>query len=79
MSRDLAGKFSGRNTFIQAVEETVKQFYIAAGQCLEAWTPPAPKVKKIQSEDIHEVDEPEEVKLVQVKDPENRIEAISEK
>jgi len=26
-----------------------------------------------------EVDEPEEVKLVQVKDPENRIEAISEK
>ena len=79
LSRDLAGKFSGRNTFIQAVEETVKQFYIAAGQCLEAWTPPAPKVKKIQSEDIHEVDEPEEVKLVQVKDPENRIEAISEK
>lgn len=79
LSRDLAGKFSGRNTFIQAVEETVKQFYIAAGQHLEGWTPPAPKVKKIQREDIHEVDEPDEVKLVEAAGKNDDIAAVSGK
>jgi len=61
LSRDLAGKFSGRSTFIQAVEETVKQFYILAGQYLQPWTPPAPKVEK--EKDIHELDKIETEEL----------------
>lgn len=79
LSRDLAGKFSGRNTFIQTVEDTVKEFYIAVGQNLEAWTPPAPKVEKEKLEDIHDLDEPKTVKLVQVDEPKNKIEAITNK
>ena len=59
LSRDLAGKFSGRNTFIQSVEEAVTDFYAAAGQNLEAWTPPAPKIKEEKHEDIHDVDKPD--------------------
>ncbi len=78
LSRDLAGRFSGRNTFIQAVEETVEEFYIAVGQNLEAWTPPAPKVKKEKHDDIHNLDEPETVRLVQVNEPENQIEAVTD-
>lgn len=56
LSRDLASKFSGRNTFIQAVEETVRDFYVAAGQHLEAWTPPAPKIKNEKKENVYELD-----------------------
>lgn len=52
MSRDLAGKFSGRKTFITAIEDTVTEFYETAGQNLQAWAPSAPKVKKEPSEDV---------------------------
>lgn len=55
MSRDIAGKFSGRSTFIQLVEETVSAFYEVAGQNLQAWTPPAPQVKKEETPDIEEL------------------------
>lgn len=63
LSRDLAGKFSGRNTFIQVVEETVKDFYVSAGQNLEAWTPPAPKVTKAKVDAIHDLDKPEVIEI----------------
>lgn len=67
LSRDLAGKFSGRNTFIQVVEETVKDFYEFAGQNLEAWSPPAPKIKKEKrteaEKEIHELEAPEIIKI----------------
>lgn len=52
MSRDLAGKFSGRSTFITAIEETVSKFYEVAGQNLQSWSPAAPKVKKEPNEDV---------------------------
>ena len=41
--KDLAGKFSGRSTFIQSIEATVTLFYEAVGQNLKAWTPSASK------------------------------------
>ena len=46
MVRDLAGKFSGRSTFIKAVEDVVSRFYEVAGQNLQSWIPKAPKVSK---------------------------------
>lgn len=67
LSRDLAGKFSGRNTFIQSVEETVKDFYALAGQNLEAWTPPAPKVKQHKAQEIHDIDDPEMVEIKELR------------
>ena len=44
MVQDLAGKFSGRSTFIKAVEDVVSRFYEVAGQNLQSWTPKAPKI-----------------------------------
>ena len=38
-----AGKFSGRRTFIEAVEECVQHFYREVGQHLRAWVPIPPK------------------------------------
>lgn len=78
LSRDFAGKFSGRNTFIQAVEEAVKDFYSAAGQYLEGWTPPAPKIKKSKNNDIHEIDEPEKVTLITKDDKASHIQEASD-
>lgn len=43
-SHDLAGRFSGRKTFIEDVEKTVSQFYTNIGQKLLAYQPPAPKM-----------------------------------
>lgn len=78
LSRDIAGKFSGRNTFIEAVEETVTQFYEIAGQNLQAWAPPAPKVKKEKHDDIHDIGDEDTVKLVHTDNSEQKIEAIPE-
>lgn len=39
--------------------KTVKEFYISAGQNLEIWTPPAPKVKKDINKDLHNLDDAE--------------------
>ena len=61
LSKDLAGKFSGRTTFIQATEDTVKEFYGVAGQYLEPWTPPAPKVKSKKQNDVHDIDDEETI------------------
>ena len=38
-----AGKFSGRRTFIEAIEECVPHFYREVGQRLRAWVPMPPK------------------------------------
>jgi len=51
MIRDIAGKFSGRTTFIEELESLVTDFYERVGQNLKAWVPDAPKVKKEDSED----------------------------
>ncbi|MEX2575900.1 MAG: hypothetical protein WD382_04545 [Halofilum sp. (in: g-proteobacteria)] len=50
--RDLAGKFTGRRTFIEQLEQTVPQFYREVGQFLRAWVPPPPKPK--QSSDVEQ-------------------------
>ncbi len=43
--RDLAGKFSGRRTFIEALETIVPEFYEQVGQHLRAWVPRPPKIE----------------------------------
>lgn len=44
MVKDLAGKFSGRKTFIEHVEKNVPQFYEQVGQHLRAWVARPPKL-----------------------------------
>ena len=46
MVRDLAGRFSGRQTFIDDVEAAVPEYYDRVGQHLRAWTPPPPPIEK---------------------------------
>ena len=46
MVRDLAGRFSGRGTFIDDVEAAVPEYYDRVGQHLRAWTPPPPIEKR---------------------------------
>lgn len=50
--RDLAGKFTGRRTFIEHVERVVPEFYQQVGQHLRAWVPPPPKPKKSGAADF---------------------------
>jgi len=57
MVRDLAGKFSGRKTFIQEVKTVVKRFYDEAGEHLQQWVPSAPKVKKSKVNDVVDNDD----------------------
>lgn len=51
MSRDLAGHFSGPQTFIKALEEFVPYFYGDVGQHIQAWVAPPPKVQVTEAED----------------------------
>jgi len=51
MVRDLAGKFSGRRTFIDHIETVVPEFYERVGQHLRAWVPPPPKPRTITESD----------------------------
>ena len=44
MVRDLAGRFSGRKTFIEDVGTAVPEYYDRVGQHLRAWTPPPPPI-----------------------------------
>ncbi len=44
MVRDLAGKFTGRRTFIEHLEAIVPSYYEQVGQHLRAWVPPPPKL-----------------------------------
>jgi hypothetical protein len=47
---DLAGKFAGRRTFIEQLEEVVPLFYKDVGEHLRAYVPPPPKLKEAKSE-----------------------------
>ena len=52
MIRDIAGRFSGRRTFIEDLEKLVPEFYEEVGQHLRPWTPPPPSIAK--DDPIHE-------------------------
>lgn len=41
---DLAGRFSGRKTFIEDLENSIEYFYSHIGQSLKPYQPPAPKM-----------------------------------
>ena len=43
---DLAGKFQGRKTFIEAIEAVIPDFYQRVGEHLKAWVPVPPKLPK---------------------------------
>jgi hypothetical protein len=51
---DLAGKFAGRRTFIEHLEEVVPLFYKDVGEHLRAYVPPPPKLKDAKSADKDE-------------------------
>ena len=57
MIRSLGGRFPGRKTFIEDLENLIPEFYDRVGQNLRSWTPPPPSIDKsdpIQSNDIAE-------------------------
>ena len=57
MIRDIAGRFSGRRTFIEDLENLIPEFYDRIGQNLRPWAPPPPSIDKrdpIQDTDIVE-------------------------
>jgi len=68
MVRDLAGKFSGRSTFIKAVEDVVSRFYEVAGQNLQSWVPRAPKVSKEEEAEAPDLGERETITVVYKED-----------
>ena len=43
---DLAGRFSGRSTFIEDLEKAIPGFYDRVGQNLRKWVPPPPSIEK---------------------------------
>ena len=43
---DLAGRFSGRSTFIEDLEKAIPEFYDRIGQKLRPWIPPPPSIEK---------------------------------
>lgn len=43
---DLAGRFGGGRTFIEALEDVVPQFYERVGQHLRAWVPAPPRISE---------------------------------
>ncbi len=44
--RDIAGRFSGRRTFIEDLENMIPEFYDEVGQHLRPWAPPPPSIDK---------------------------------
>jgi len=48
---DLAGKFSGTQTFIKSLEDLIPEFYAQVGQHLRAWVPPPPKPQSKEQEE----------------------------
>ncbi len=46
MIRSLGGRFTGRRTFIEDLENLVPEFYDRIGQNLRPWTPPPPSIDK---------------------------------
>jgi hypothetical protein len=57
---DLAGKFRGSRTFVDAVETVLQSFYTDIGQNLRSWVPAAPRVKLPNAGEILEGSEPTE-------------------
>lgn len=56
---DLAGRFSGRRTFIVDLERLIPEFYDRIGQHLRPWIPPPPPIEKrspIKGSDVIEGD-----------------------
>ena len=55
MIRDIAGRFSGRRTFIEDLENMIPEFYEEVGQHLRPWAPPPPSIDKedpIEEDDV---------------------------
>ena len=69
MVKDLAGKFSGRSTFIKAVEDVVSRFYEVAGQNLQSWIPKAPKVSKKEEDEAPDLVERETITVPKAETP----------
>lgn len=46
MIRDIAGRFSGRRTFVEDLENMIPEFYEEVGQHLRPWAPPPPSIDK---------------------------------
>ena len=46
MIRGIAGRFSGRQTFIEDLEKLIPEFYERIGQRLCSWSPPPPSIVK---------------------------------
>ena len=62
MITDLAGRFSGRRTFIEDLEKVIPEFYDKVGQHLRRWTPGPPSIDKeepVQSTDAVDVKHPD--------------------
>ena len=60
LNRDLAGRFSGRRTFIEDLEKLVPEFYDRIGQHLRPWAPPPPSIDErdpIRDTDVVEAKE----------------------
>lgn len=64
LNHDLAGKFSGRATFIEDLESTVKRFYATVGQNLKAWVADAPRIKKEDGSVVTDLGQDQTVILV---------------
>ena len=61
MIRDLAGRFSGRRTFIEDLESLIPEFYDRIGQKLRPWAPPPPPIDRCDPiKDTETVDTSEE-------------------
>ena len=59
MIKDLAGRFSGRRTFIEDLENLIPEFYDRIGQNLRPWFPPPPSIdKRDPIQDTDSVEEP---------------------
>ena len=59
MIKDLAGRFSGRRTFIEDLENLIPEFYDRIGQNLRPWSPPPPSIDKHDPiQDTDSVEEP---------------------
>ena len=56
MIRDIGGRFSGRRTFIEDLENMIPEFYEEVGQHLRPWAPPPPSIDKEDSIEKGDVD-----------------------
>ena len=61
---DLAGRFSGRSTFIEDLEKAIPSFYDRVGQNLRRWIPPPPSIEKRDPKQTSEDAETREIGVV---------------